>query len=129
MTPELGLRAPSAERLVRAEAVVDAHIGLVLDAARASLESGWIAQTFSPIGRNRHCKAVRRRIAEWLARGGGEMDAAIVGRKYMLTIDALVDEAYRAECPRPSTLRRKSRPANDNGHRCRRGSPSGRCAP
>jgi hypothetical protein len=45
-----------------------------------------VDQRGSPLGRNRHCAAVRRRIDE------GKPGAWIVGRKYLLSVEALREE-------------------------------------
>lgn len=59
---------------------------------------GYIDQRSSPLGRRKHCAAVRRRVA------AGDEGAAIVGRHFMLSPDALRDE-----------LRIESEPANTTG--------------
>lgn len=43
----------------------------------------WIAQDSSPLGRRRHCAAVRARVAR------GQAGAAIVGRRHLLSPEAL----------------------------------------
>jgi len=48
--------------------------------------AAWTDQTRSPLGRKRHCLAVRRRVD--LGEGG----AAVVGRKHMLSKEALAAE-------------------------------------
>lgn len=77
----------------RRKAVVVAHLELAFaDLARA-VESGWIDQEYSPLGSRRHVAAVRRRV---LRRKPGEvLDAAIIGRRYLLTVDALAEEYFR----------------------------------
>lgn len=68
----------------------------------------WIAQTDedgrdSPLGRRNHCKIVRERIAE------GKDDAMKVGKRHLLTPEALQEElARRSSAP----LRRTSPPAD-----------------
>jgi hypothetical protein len=47
---------------------------------------GMIDQTNSPLGRRRHCHAVRQRMAE------GKPGAAIVGRRHLLSREALNEE-------------------------------------
>jgi hypothetical protein len=49
-----------------------------------------ITQSASPLGRRKHCAAVRRRI------DSGESGAAIVGRRHLLSTDALSEELGRA---------------------------------
>jgi hypothetical protein len=48
-----------------------------------------IAQDASPLGRRRHCAAVKRRIAS------GAPGAALVGRRHLLNADALEEELTR----------------------------------
>lgn len=57
--------------------------------ARAASLSDWIDQTASPLGRRRHCSAVRRFVAE------GRDGAAIVGRRQLLRAD-LLGEALKS---------------------------------
>ncbi len=65
---------------------------------------GWIDQSASPLGR-KHNGAVRRRLA------AGEAGADIVGRRHLLTPDALAEEVRR------ETKRRTKRGrATDNEH-------------
>lgn len=52
-------------------------------------EPGMVEQTRSPLGSRRHCGAVRRRVAR------GEPGAAIVGRRHLLTPEALAEELTR----------------------------------
>lgn len=91
--------------------VVLAHLELVTADAARGVESGWIDQKHSPIGRRRHVMAVRRRVQ---TEGAGR-SAAIIGRRYLLRLDALADEyfATRYMCGWRSVL--GARPANDNG--------------
>lgn len=56
-------------------------------------------QSASPLGSRRHCTAVKRRIAR------GEPGAAIVGRKHLLSPEALSEElgrVSRRESPNPT---------------------------
>jgi hypothetical protein len=53
-------------------------------------QDGMIDQSASPLGRRRHCAAVRRRRAR------GEPGAAVIGRRYLLSADALRAELERA---------------------------------
>ncbi len=80
----------------RRKAVVNAHLELGFAALVRSIERGWVDQHFSPLGVERHIDAVRRRVERQTH------DAAIIGGRYLLTIDALVTEHYRDE------------PANEN---------------
>lgn len=54
----------------------------------------WIPQTRSPLGNRRHIAAVRRRLA------AGEPGATQVGRKYLLTRDAMDQELGRVVASR-----------------------------
>jgi hypothetical protein len=53
-------------------------------------EPGMLDQASSPLGRRRHCAAVKRRV------GRGEPGAAIVGRRHLLSAEALADELARS---------------------------------
>ncbi len=71
---------------------------------REAPRDGWIDQGASPLGR-KHNGAVRRRLA------AGEAGADIVGRRHLLTPDALAEEVRR------ETRRRTKRGrATDNEH-------------
>lgn len=50
----------------------------------------WINQKDSPLGPRRHCAAVRRRVGE------GKEDATILGKRFLLTQEALNEEMVRA---------------------------------
>jgi len=58
----------------------------VIAAERAAQRRDWISQADSPIGRKRHCAAVRRRLEQ------GMDGAAIVGRRHLLSASALSEE-------------------------------------
>ena len=76
---------------VIAEAL-DAVADLVAERVWLRFQQGtpdMVDQSKSPLGRRRHCNAVKRRI------GNGEPGAARVGRRYLLTPDALTDELHR----------------------------------
>jgi hypothetical protein len=79
-------------RLAEQMAVIDMHVGLVLEAVQAELDGGWIGPEHSPLGRAQHEAAVERRIAR---RVGGDIQATIVEGRHFLTIAALADEYYR----------------------------------
>lgn len=53
-------------------------------------ESKMIGQAASPLGSRRHCGAVKRRMAQ------GKPGAAIVGRRHLLSAEALADELQSA---------------------------------
>ncbi len=56
-----------------------------------------VDQSKSPLGSRRHCNAVKRRV------GNGETGAARVGRRYLLTPDALAEELHRiGQGPKPA---------------------------
>jgi hypothetical protein len=105
---DLGRRGSPERRLAERRAIIDAHLELV----RARLESGWLGQEHSPLGPRRHVEAVRRRLAV------GRNDAAIDDSRYLLTIDAVVDEFFGAREPkldRALAALGRAVPANDNG--------------
>jgi hypothetical protein len=52
-----------------------------------------IDQAASPLGKKRHCAIVRRRLAEGLP------GAAIIGRRHLLSADALEAELQRLSLP------------------------------
>lgn len=79
-----------AERLAVCEAIVEVHLA----ALRAELDGGWIGHEHSPLGPERHKRAVRRRVAE----GRGDQ-GEIVGGRFMLTIDAMADEYFGSREP------------------------------
>lgn len=60
---------------------------------------GMVDPTSSPLGRKRHGAAVRRRLA------AGEPGAAIVGRRLLLTEDAIQDELKRLSS-KPARVRK-----------------------
>lgn len=77
--------------------------------------AGWVDQVASPLGRNVHCAAVRRRIAE--AAQGADPGAAVTRsataprRRYLLSPAALREEVAREQpAPKPP---RKARPRED----------------
>lgn len=61
----------------------------VAERLRAS-EPNMVGQSGSPLGARRHCAAVKRRLAR------GEPGAAILGRRHLLTAEALGEELRRA---------------------------------
>lgn len=79
--------------LARAElAAAEAKVRVLEEAAaeaRANKRT-WTDQAQSPLGRRRHCAAVRRLVAE------GSAGAAVVGRRHLLSTQALDDELARA---------------------------------
>lgn len=93
MADPIGRRGSAERRLAERRAIVEAHVALALGAVQERLESGWLTQEYSPLGRERHMSVVRRRMA------AGHGDAAIDGRRYLLTIDAVVDEYFGVREP------------------------------
>jgi hypothetical protein len=78
---------------VNALAFLEQLAELVADRVVARLSEGrpgWVDQHGSPLGPKRHCAAVRRRVATGL---GG---AAVVGRRMLLSPEALAEELSRA---------------------------------
>jgi hypothetical protein len=51
---------------------------------------GWTDQSASPLGRRRHCCAVKSRVA------AGQPGASIVGRRHLLSPESLLEELERA---------------------------------
>jgi hypothetical protein len=75
----------------------------------------WIDQQHTPLGRNRHCAVVRRRIAE--AEPGSDPGAQRIGRRYLLTTTALREEMRRysmAPVRKPPAPAAPAAPANDS---------------
>lgn len=88
----------------------DATVEILQTVLRAALEAldacaeqaqenvfEWVAQQDSPLGRKRHCEATRRRIRE------GLNGASVVGRKHLLSPDALREELETLGRPRPKS--------------------------
>ena len=66
--------------------VLAPHIAREVVALLRAESSGMIDQAASPLGRKRHCSAVRSRVST------GEPGAAIVGRRHLLSKEALDQE-------------------------------------
>lgn len=62
--------------------------GIAVEVVRLQREGepSWLDQSRSPLGPVRHCRAVKRRVER------GEPGASIVGRKHLLSPEALQDE-------------------------------------
>lgn len=80
----------------------------VVERLRGPAATDMVAQETSPLGRRRHCAAVQRRIA------AGEGGASIVGRRQLLSVEALRQELERAskrsravEAPAPEGVRER----------------------
>ena len=67
------------------EAFADMVAARVIERLRAT-DQDMVSQTRSPLGSRRHCAAVRRRVA------AGQHGAFVVGRKHLLTQEALQEE-------------------------------------
>lgn len=80
------------------------RIGAVVAERLRGGEPGMVSQEASPLGPRRHCAAVKRRVAR------GEPGAARIGRKYLLSPDALAEELGRA-CRAPKGVAPDSAPA------------------
>lgn len=79
---------------------------LIADAVVERLRSGPVDMTdqvSSPLGRKRHCAAVRRLVS------AGKPGAAIVGRRHLLSADVLQAE-LAALSKRPPRVRAKAAP-------------------
>lgn len=75
--------------------------------------STWIDQSCSPLGRNRHCAIVRRRIDE--AQPGTDCGAYRIGRRHLLSVAALREEMRRLAIP----LRKTEAPEPDHAAQLR----------
>lgn len=80
-----------------------------------------VSQATSPLGSRKHCAAVRRRIAEHAAGERAISGASIVGRRCLLTQEALAEEMghergqpARESNRRPSVARAKARGGKGN---------------
>jgi len=81
------------------------HLARVLRVAAEELDriaseealqrNDWIGQAESPLGRKRHCAAVRRLVAD------GHPGAAVVGRRHLLSPGALAQALGEASRPKP----------------------------
>src|SRR5688572_11962718 len=71
-------------------------------ALTSSADEGMVAQTSSPLGSRRHCNAVKRRLE------AGRPGAARIGRRYLLTREALGEELAAAGCSKPPATRTES---------------------
>jgi hypothetical protein len=87
------------------DALAEAVADRVVAKLSAGQHSGFVDQTASPLGRRRHIAAARRLVAE------GKAGAAIVGRRHLLTREAL-DAELAALKPRSRT---KAQPIDQLG--------------
>ncbi|HWA76566.1 MAG TPA: hypothetical protein VG937_29730 [Polyangiaceae bacterium] len=72
-----------------------------LDSEARTERRSWVDQSSSDLGRKRHPAAVRRRLAR------GEAGAAVVGRRFLLSPEALSEELARLTS-RPKPVRKLS---------------------
>jgi hypothetical protein len=70
-------------------------------------EPGMVDQAASPLGRRRHCSAVRQRLAR------GQPGAAVVGRRHLLSPEAIREELGQATKQRLSPPQRVSPSVRD----------------
>jgi hypothetical protein len=77
-------------------------LSVARDQERAGIDPTWINQHRSPMGNRRHCAACRARIAV------GAVGAAIVGRQFLMTA-----EAVEAELARPRTRKKPTASCDD----------------
>lgn len=61
-------------------------------------DPGWVDQTTSPLGPRRHCAAVQRRVRSGIA------GASVVGRRYLLSTEALAEELSRLSAEREKKI-------------------------
>jgi hypothetical protein len=85
-------------RAERAGAEAKARVLEEAAAEERALRRDWIDQSASPLGRRRHCAAVKRRIA------AGEDGAALAGRRQLLSQEAL-DAELAALSKRPAAAK------------------------
>jgi hypothetical protein len=78
-------------------------------ALTAAADDGMVSQASSPLGSRRHCNAVKSRLE------AGKAGAARIGRRYLLTRDALEEELAAAGASKPTAAR-----AEDPGDKLRR---------
>lgn len=64
-------------------AAVESRLGL----------AAWVDQRTSPLGRNRHCAAARRRLDA--AKPGEDPGVRRIGRRYLMSPEALREESLR----------------------------------
>jgi hypothetical protein len=66
-----------------------------------------VSQATSPLGKRRHCSAVRTRVAR------GDSSACVVGRAHYLTPEALRDELARCKAPKRKTAATQPAPLDE----------------
>jgi hypothetical protein len=91
------------------ESVLATFAALVAREVVRELKAGpsdLVPQATSPLGKRRHCAAVRARVAR------GDSSACIVGRTHYLTPEALREELTRCKAPKRKAPKAKTaRPA------------------
>ena len=65
-----------------------------IETEQAAERRDWTSQEVSPLGRRRHVRAVRARVAR------GDADAAMVGRRALLSAAALAEELVALGSPK-----------------------------
>lgn len=68
----------------------------VVERLRGGADSEWVDQTTSPLGARRHCAIARRRLQR------GESGASKLGRRWLLTREALAAELEHGNASPPS---------------------------
>lgn len=79
------------------DGVLETLARLVAQEVIRELRSGpsdLVSQATSPLGKRRHCAAVRARVAR------GDSSGCVVGRTHYLTPDALREELARSKAPK-----------------------------
>jgi hypothetical protein len=69
--------------------------------------SDLVSQASSPLGKRRHCAAVRARLAR------GDSSACVVGRTHYLTPQALRDELAGCKAPKRTTVPLRQGPPDE----------------
>lgn len=84
--------------------LIDALAEAIVTKLRSASDDGWVAQEESRLGRNKHCAAVRRRVA------AGDIRAAMANGRFLLTREALNEELRGPAVAKPLA---KTEPASD----------------
>lgn len=110
----MGKRADTLADYASDEAIVR-KLERVLRGELRGLDPRWVGQEFSPLGPRRHIAAVRRRIAdaEALGKAPGEVGAAVVARRYLLTQESLAEELGKLQALKPPKKRDVANDAAD----------------
>jgi hypothetical protein len=89
------------------EPLLDALADRIVAKLTAGERSDMVDQVASPLGRRRHCAAVRRRVE------AGDEGAAIVGRRHLLSKKALGEELATTSTKRKRTATPELAPVDD----------------